>query len=94
MVVKKKAMKVEAVALDEENLCKLIGKISTISMLQLSRICTHFVLYPPHYEASLSVDGGADGVRHLAQTLQACLKLTDPVLQIQLIKKACTWREL
>ncbi|XP_034537474.1 thyroid adenoma-associated protein [Notolabrus celidotus] len=38
--------------------------------------------------ASLSVDGGEDGVRHVAQTLQSCLELTDPVQQIQLIKKA------
>ncbi|XP_014913282.1 thyroid adenoma-associated protein [Poecilia latipinna] len=38
--------------------------------------------------ASLSVDGGADGVKHLAQTLQTCLQLTDAVQQIQLIKKA------
>uniref|UniRef100_A0A3Q2TPU4 tRNA (32-2'-O)-methyltransferase regulator THADA n=1 Tax=Fundulus heteroclitus TaxID=8078 RepID=A0A3Q2TPU4_FUNHE len=38
--------------------------------------------------ASLSVDGGADGVKQLAQTLQSCLELTDPVQQIQLIKKA------
>ncbi|KAM4729595.1 thyroid adenoma-associated protein isoform 2-T4 [Anableps anableps] len=62
MVVKKKTTKVEAVALDEEKLCKLI--------------------------ASLSVDGEADGVRHLSQTLQTCLEVTDPVQQIQLIKKA------
>ncbi|XP_008428609.1 thyroid adenoma-associated protein [Poecilia reticulata] len=38
--------------------------------------------------ASLSVDGGADGVTHLAQTLQTCLQLTDAVQQIQLIQKA------
>ncbi|XP_043991776.1 thyroid adenoma-associated protein isoform X2 [Gambusia affinis] len=38
--------------------------------------------------ASLSVDVDADGVKHLAQTLQTCLQLTDAVQQIQLIKKA------
>lgn len=38
--------------------------------------------------ASLSVDGGEDGVQKLAQTLQSCLELTDPVQQIQLVKKA------
>nr|XP_046258832.1 thyroid adenoma-associated protein isoform X2 [Scatophagus argus] len=38
--------------------------------------------------ASLSVDGGEDGVRQLAQTLQSCLELTEPVQQIQLVKKA------
>uniref|UniRef100_A0A3B4WC26 tRNA (32-2'-O)-methyltransferase regulator THADA n=1 Tax=Seriola lalandi dorsalis TaxID=1841481 RepID=A0A3B4WC26_SERLL len=62
MVVKKKTAKVEAVALDEEKLHKLI--------------------------ASLSVDGGEDGVRQVAQTLQCCLELTEPVQQIQLVKKA------
>ncbi|XP_071780883.2 thyroid adenoma-associated protein [Centroberyx gerrardi] len=39
-------------------------------------------------KASLSVDGGDDGVRLVAQTLQACLDLTEPVQQIQLVKKA------
>ncbi|XP_015229151.1 PREDICTED: thyroid adenoma-associated protein isoform X1 [Cyprinodon variegatus] len=62
MVVKKKTIKVEAVALDEETLCKLI--------------------------ASLSVDGGTERVKQLSHTLQSCLELTDPVQQIQLIKKA------
>ncbi|XP_050932608.1 LOW QUALITY PROTEIN: thyroid adenoma-associated protein [Lates calcarifer] len=62
MVVKKKTAKVEAVALDEEKLQKLI--------------------------ASLSVDGGEDGVKQIAQTLQSCLELTEPVQQIQLVKKA------
>ncbi|KAM3606743.1 uncharacterized protein V6R79_022453 [Siganus canaliculatus] len=62
MVVKKKTAKVEAVALDEDNLHKLI--------------------------ASLSVGGGDDGVQQLAQTLQSCLELTEPVHQIQLVKKA------
>ncbi|XP_042288889.1 thyroid adenoma-associated protein isoform X2 [Thunnus maccoyii] len=38
--------------------------------------------------ASLSLDGGEDGVRQVAQTLQSCLKLTEPVQQIQLVKKA------
>ncbi|XP_033469719.2 thyroid adenoma-associated protein [Epinephelus lanceolatus] len=38
--------------------------------------------------ASLSLDGGEDGVRQVAQTLQSCLELTDPVQQIQLVKKA------
>ncbi|XP_072247562.1 thyroid adenoma-associated protein [Leuresthes tenuis] len=38
--------------------------------------------------ASLSVDGGEDGVRQVARTLQSCLELTEPVQQIQLIKKA------
>ncbi|KAM9847598.1 thyroid adenoma-associated protein [Aulostomus maculatus] len=38
--------------------------------------------------ASLSVDGGEDGVRKVAQTLRSCLELTDPVQQIQLVKKA------
>ncbi|XP_041865612.1 thyroid adenoma-associated protein [Melanotaenia boesemani] len=62
MVVKKKTAKVEALALDEEKVHKLI--------------------------ASLSVDGGEDGVQQVAQTLQSCLQLTEPVQQIQLIKKA------
>ncbi|GAA6230826.1 thyroid adenoma-associated protein homolog [Lates japonicus] len=62
MVVKKKTAKVEAVALDEEKLHKLL--------------------------ASLSVDGGEDGVKQIAQTLQSCLELTEPVQQIQLVKKA------
>ncbi|XP_027133458.1 thyroid adenoma-associated protein [Larimichthys crocea] len=38
--------------------------------------------------ASLSVDGAEDGVRQLAHTLQSCLELTEPVQQIQLVKKA------
>ncbi|XP_051271703.1 thyroid adenoma-associated protein homolog isoform X2 [Dicentrarchus labrax] len=38
--------------------------------------------------ASLSVGGGEDGVRQLAQTLQSCLELTEPVQQIQLVQKA------
>ncbi|XP_069001377.1 thyroid adenoma-associated protein [Embiotoca jacksoni] len=38
--------------------------------------------------ASLSVDGGDDGVRQVACTLQSCLQLTEPVQQIQLVKKA------
>ncbi|KAI3362945.1 hypothetical protein L3Q82_011619 [Scortum barcoo] len=38
--------------------------------------------------ASLSVDGGEDGVRQVARTLQSCLELTEPVQQIQLVKKA------
>ncbi|XP_070833382.1 thyroid adenoma-associated protein [Chaetodon trifascialis] len=38
--------------------------------------------------ASLSVDGGEDGVSQLAHTLQACLELTEPVQQIQLVQKA------
>ncbi|XP_031732003.1 thyroid adenoma-associated protein [Anarrhichthys ocellatus] len=38
--------------------------------------------------ASLSVDGGEDGVRQVAQTLQTCLELSEPVQQIQLVKKA------
>nr|XP_020479792.1 thyroid adenoma-associated protein isoform X2 [Monopterus albus] len=37
---------------------------------------------------SLSVDDGDDGIRELAQTLQSCLKLAEPVQQIQLVKKA------
>ncbi|KAF7653645.1 hypothetical protein LDENG_00080460 [Lucifuga dentata] len=37
--------------------------------------------------ASLSVDGGEDGVSQVAQTLQACLELKEPVQQIQLVKK-------
>ncbi|KAJ8014230.1 hypothetical protein DPEC_G00038090 [Dallia pectoralis] len=36
---------------------------------------------------SLSV-GGEERIRQLSQTLQECLVLTDPVLQIQLVKKA------
>ncbi|KAM4607989.1 thyroid adenoma-associated protein [Polymixia lowei] len=39
-------------------------------------------------KASLSVDGGDDAVKQVAQTLQNCLDLTDPVQQIQLVKKA------
>ncbi|KAK1905777.1 Thyroid adenoma-associated protein like [Dissostichus eleginoides] len=38
--------------------------------------------------ASLSVGGGEDGVREVAQTLQSCLELTEPVQQIQLVIKA------
>lgn len=45
----------------------------------------YFDLFP----ASLSVDGGEDGVRQVAQTLQSCLELTEPVQQIQLVKKVC-----
>lgn len=45
----------------------------------------YFDLFP----ASLSVDGGDDGVRQVAQTLQSCLELTEPVQQIQLVKKVC-----
>ncbi|XP_034407358.1 thyroid adenoma-associated protein [Cyclopterus lumpus] len=37
---------------------------------------------------SLSVDGGEDGVWQVAQTLQSCLELSEPVQQIQLVKKA------
>uniref|UniRef100_A0A3Q1ESI2 THADA armadillo repeat containing n=1 Tax=Acanthochromis polyacanthus TaxID=80966 RepID=A0A3Q1ESI2_9TELE len=37
---------------------------------------------------SLSIDGGDDGVRQVARTLQCCLELTEPVQQIQLVKKA------
>lgn len=37
--------------------------------------------------ASLSVNGGEDGVGQIAQTLQSCLELTEPVQQIQLVKK-------
>lgn len=36
---------------------------------------------------SLSVNGRDDGVRQVAQTLQSCLELADPVQQIQLVKK-------
>ncbi|KAM3863138.1 thyroid adenoma-associated protein [Diretmus argenteus] len=38
-------------------------------------------------KASLSVDGEDDEVRQVAQTLQACLELTEPVQQIQQVKK-------
>ncbi|XP_033835592.1 thyroid adenoma-associated protein [Periophthalmus magnuspinnatus] len=38
--------------------------------------------------ASLSIDGGENGVQNLAKTLQSCLELTDPVQQIQLVKTA------
>ncbi|XP_019737575.1 thyroid adenoma-associated protein [Hippocampus comes] len=38
--------------------------------------------------ASLSVDGGHDGVRQVAKTLQCCLELKEPVQQIQQVKKA------
>ncbi|KAK7901513.1 hypothetical protein WMY93_018282 [Mugilogobius chulae] len=38
--------------------------------------------------ASLSIDEGENEVQSLAQTLQSCLELTDPVQQIQLVKKA------
>ncbi|XP_061601680.1 thyroid adenoma-associated protein isoform X2 [Cololabis saira] len=37
--------------------------------------------------ASLSIDG-EDEARQVAQTLRSCLQLTDPVQQIQLVKKA------
>lgn len=36
---------------------------------------------------SLSVDGGEDRVRQIAQTLQSCLELSEPLQQIQLVKK-------
>ncbi|XP_047459692.1 thyroid adenoma-associated protein [Mugil cephalus] len=62
MVVKKKTARVEAVALGEEELNKLL--------------------------ASLSVDGCEDEVSQVAQTLQSCLEQTEPVQQIQLVKKA------
>ncbi|KAL0964358.1 hypothetical protein UPYG_G00322790 [Umbra pygmaea] len=39
-------------------------------------------------KASLAVGGGDEGTRQLAQTLRNCLALTDPVQQIQLVKKA------
>ncbi|XP_037321311.2 thyroid adenoma-associated protein [Pungitius pungitius] len=38
--------------------------------------------------ASLSVDGGQEGLGQLARTLQSCLELSEPVQQIQLVKKA------
>ncbi|XP_037126900.1 thyroid adenoma-associated protein isoform X1 [Syngnathus acus] len=38
--------------------------------------------------ASLSVDGGHDGIRQVANTLHTCLELKEPVQQIQLVKKA------
>ncbi|XP_029377385.1 thyroid adenoma-associated protein isoform X2 [Echeneis naucrates] len=44
--------------------------------------------------ASLSVDGGEDGVRQVAQTLQSCLQLSEPVQQIQLVKKAGSMLEM
>ncbi|KAK2823947.1 hypothetical protein Q5P01_021122 [Channa striata] len=37
---------------------------------------------------SLSVDGEKHGVRQVAQTLQSCLELAEPMQQIQLVKKA------
>ncbi|XP_029525591.1 tRNA (32-2'-O)-methyltransferase regulator THADA [Oncorhynchus nerka] len=43
---------------------------------------------------SLSVDGGDEWIRQLAQTLQDCLALTDPMQQIQLVKKAGSQLEL
>ncbi|XP_044070655.1 thyroid adenoma-associated protein isoform X3 [Siniperca chuatsi] len=43
--------------------------------------------------ASLSVDGREDGVSQVAQTLQSCLELTEPVQQIQLVKKAASQLE-
>lgn len=39
------------------------------------------------FPASLSVDGAEDGVGQLARTLQSCLELSEPVQQIQLVKK-------
>lgn len=41
------------------------------------------------FSVSLSVDGGDEWIRQLAQTLQDCLALTDPMQQIQLVKKVC-----
>uniref|UniRef100_A0AAV2JLB0 tRNA (32-2'-O)-methyltransferase regulator THADA n=1 Tax=Knipowitschia caucasica TaxID=637954 RepID=A0AAV2JLB0_KNICA len=41
-----------------------------------------------HLIASLSIDGGEGEVQNLAHTLQSCLELTDPVQQIQLVRKA------
>ncbi|XP_077438337.1 thyroid adenoma-associated protein [Vanacampus margaritifer] len=38
--------------------------------------------------ASLTVDGGHDGVKQVAKTLQSCIELKEPVQQIQLVKKA------
>lgn len=35
------------------------------------------------------MSGGEDGVGQLAHTLQSCLELTEPVQQIQLVKKVC-----
>ncbi|XP_056147572.1 thyroid adenoma-associated protein [Lampris incognitus] len=67
MVVKKKTVKVEAVALTQDKLRTL--------------------------KASLSVDGD-DGVRDIALTLLACLDLTEPVQQIQQVKKAGSQLEL
>lgn len=42
---------------------------------------------PCSFLASLSVDSVDDGVRQVAQTLQSCLELKEPVQQIQLVKK-------
>lgn len=42
---------------------------------------------PWSFLASLSVDSVDDGVRQVAQTLQSCLELKEPVQQIQLVKK-------
>lgn len=39
------------------------------------------------FSESLSVNGREDGVRQVAQTLQSCLQLAEPVQQIQLVKK-------
>lgn len=39
------------------------------------------------FPASLSVDDKEDEVKQLARTLQSCLELTEPVQQIQLVKK-------
>ncbi|XP_056902918.1 thyroid adenoma-associated protein isoform X1 [Takifugu flavidus] len=44
--------------------------------------------------ASLSVGDEDDGVRQLAQTLQSCLELTEPVQQIRLVEKAGSQLEL
>ncbi|CAG10186.1 unnamed protein product [Tetraodon nigroviridis] len=44
--------------------------------------------------ASLSVADEKDEVKQLAQTLQTCLELTEPVQQIQLVKKAGSQLEL
>lgn len=42
--------------------------------------------------ASLSVCGGDEKISQVAQTLHDCLAQSDPVQQIQLVKKAPYWR--
>lgn len=78
-----------------------LWKNKTIKVFNLSSYCVHWtipckwLLYSTcvklssalSFPASLSVDEAEDGVDQLARTLQSCLELSEPVQQIQLVKK-------